>query len=46
MEFIEQMEDKILENHRVYLLDITLKGTLMRWWATHHVNVETCLQVT
>jgi hypothetical protein len=34
-EFLTKYEEEILENHRLFSLDITLKATPVRWWGAH-----------
>lgn len=45
-QFIQKMEEEKHEHQRLQALDISLKGTPMRWWVMHHTQVGTWLQVT
>jgi len=33
--FIKKIEDKVLEGHRVPLIDMALQSTSARWWSNH-----------
>ena len=46
MEFIAQMEQEIQEHQWIQVLDISLKGTPVRWWAACYAKVDTWSQVT
>jgi len=36
-----EMTSRVAEEQRILVLDIALRGTLARWWATHKVYLPT-----
>jgi hypothetical protein len=40
-DFINNMKSTILENWRIPTLDMALRATLARWWATHKEDIST-----
>ena len=38
--FITKIEDKILEGHRVPLIDMALYSTSARWWSKHRNSLS------
>jgi hypothetical protein len=39
-EFLTNIEEEVLENHRLLALDIALKETPSRWWGAHKETIH------
>jgi hypothetical protein len=37
--FFASMEEKIVEEQRIFVLDLALQDTPARWWATHKASI-------